>query len=140
MLRTQRPPYGPRMNSLVGGNILGRGLTINDLLVTYYLRQARMSQMDTVLQHARMYGYRETFMAYTRVYLPRQLAVLFQEIHQAEQSLRDICQRQQGGETVPVRIARGFARLGRAPWKEAPFASMLTILARCRRYIRLTIR
>ncbi|MCE9547916.1 MAG: hypothetical protein K8T25_20790 [Planctomycetia bacterium] len=102
---TDSPAYGPRVNFLVGGNILGRGLTIDDLLVTYYLRQAQVSQMDTVLQHARMYGYREALMPYTRVYLPRQLAILFKEIHESEQALREIYQRRQGGENVPIRIA-----------------------------------
>jgi len=103
----QRPQYGPRINFLVGGNILGRGLTIDDLLVTYYLRQAQVSQMDTVLQHARMYGYRESLMPYTRVYLPRQLAILFREIHQSEESLRGIVSRRLAGEDVPVRVAGG---------------------------------
>ena len=46
------------INFIVGGNILGRGLTIENLLVTYYLRSAKISQMDTMLQHARMFGYR----------------------------------------------------------------------------------
>ena len=47
--------FGRHFNFMVGGNILGRGLTIDDLLVTYYLRQAQTTQMDTMLQHARMY-------------------------------------------------------------------------------------
>ncbi|HUY87929.1 MAG TPA: Z1 domain-containing protein [Pirellulales bacterium] len=105
--RADSPAYGPRVNFLVGGNILGRGLTIDDLLVTYYLRQAQVSQMDTVLQHARMYGYREALMPYTRVYLPRQLAILFKEIHDSEEALRGIYQRRQRGEDVPIQIARG---------------------------------
>ena len=106
---TDSPAYGPRVNFLVGGNILGRGLTIDDLLVTYYLRQAQVSQMDTVLQHARMYGYRDALMPYTRVYLPRQLAILFKNIHESEETLRGIYQRRQRGENVPVQIARGRA-------------------------------
>jgi hypothetical protein len=44
--------------------------------------------MDTMLQHARMYGYREKLMPYTRVYLPEQLAVRFHEIHCIERRLR----------------------------------------------------
>lgn len=104
---TDRPAYGPRVNFLVGGNILGRGLTIDDLLVTYYLRQAQVSQMDTVLQHARMYGYREPLMPYTRVYLPQQLAILFKEIHESEESLREIYQRSEQVDEAPIQIARG---------------------------------
>jgi hypothetical protein len=99
--------YGPRVNFLVGGNILGRGLTIDDLLVTYYVREAQVSQMDTVWQHARMYGYRTSLLPFTRVYLPRRLAGRFREIHEAEEHLRDLLRREHLGETVPVRIARG---------------------------------
>lgn len=80
--------YGPRLNFLVGGNILGRGLTIGNLLVTYYVRQAKVSQMDTVWQHARMFGYRKAYLSYTRVYLPRQLATRFSELHEGEELLR----------------------------------------------------
>jgi hypothetical protein len=103
--RTDVPRYGPRVNFLVGGNILGRGLTIDDLLVTYYIREAQTPQMDTVWQHARMYGYRQASMPYIRVFLPRRLATRFKEIHESEEQLRDIIQRQEAGENIPIRIA-----------------------------------
>lgn len=80
--------FARELNFIVGGNILGRGLTIENLLVTYYLRRAKISQMDTVLQHARMYGYRESLMPFTRVFLPQDLATRFHFIHNAEQNLR----------------------------------------------------
>ena len=80
--------YGPRLNFVVGGNILGRGLTIDDLLVTYYIREAKTSQMDTVWQHARMFGYREAYLDYIRIFLPHRLGVRFKQIHEAEESLR----------------------------------------------------
>jgi hypothetical protein len=41
-----------------------------------------------MLQHARMYGYRAKLMHLTRVFLPRQLAVRFHEIHGIERRLR----------------------------------------------------
>lgn len=80
--------FGRQLNFIVGGNILGRGLTIDNLLVTYYLRRAKVSQMDTVLQHARMFGYRQKLMPYTRVFLPESLGARFHFIHVAEQNLR----------------------------------------------------
>ncbi len=85
---TEEPDFGPSFNFVVGGNILGRGLTIDDLLVTYYLREAKTPQMDTVWQHARMYGYRETLMPYARVFLPARLGALFRQIHESEEELR----------------------------------------------------
>jgi len=80
--------FGRQLNFVVGGNILGRGLTIDNLLVTYYLRRAKVSQMDTVLQHARMFGYRKPLMPYTRVFLPDSLGARFHFIHVAERNLR----------------------------------------------------
>ncbi len=80
--------YGPRLNFVVGGNILGRGLTIDDLLVTYYIREAKTSQMDTVWQHARMFGYRQAYLDYVRIFLPHRLGVRFKAIHEVEESLR----------------------------------------------------
>lgn len=99
------PDFGPRFNFLVGGNILARGLTIDELLVTYYLREAKVSQMDTVWQHARMYGYREDLMPFTRVYLPSRLAANFQRIHESEEALRAVVRAADAGGVVPIRIA-----------------------------------
>jgi hypothetical protein len=79
---------GKSLNFIVGGNILGRGVTIENLLVTYYLREPKTGQMDTMLQHARMYGYRAKIMPWTRVYLPEVLAYRFHEIHEIERRLR----------------------------------------------------
>jgi hypothetical protein len=102
---TDVPIFGPRLNFMIGGNILGRGLTIDDLLVTYYLREAQTPQMDTVWQHARMYGYRGPLMPFTRVYTPGRLAALFRSIHESEEQLRELLRRVVAGEDVPVRIA-----------------------------------
>lgn len=84
----ERVDLGGTLNFIVGGNILGRGLTIENLLVTYYLRRAKVSQMDTVLQHARMFGYRADLMNFTRVFLPEDLAFRFNFIHMSEHGLR----------------------------------------------------
>jgi hypothetical protein len=97
--------FDTRFNFLVGGNILGRGLTIDDLLVTYYLRQARMTQMDTMHQHARMYGYRQGVMPYTRVFLTQTLATRFRQIHEGEAALRGLLESDGSGRSVPVEVA-----------------------------------
>lgn len=91
-------------NFIIGGNIVGRGLTIDNLLVTYYLRKPKISQMDTMLQHARMFGYRRSLMKYTRVFLPRSLAVRFHGIHVAEQNLRDVVADGKKISAVPVQV------------------------------------
>ena len=88
--RTKRQgiDYGPGLNFLIGGNTLGRGIAISDLLVTYYVREARMSQIDTMHQHARMYGYRIGTLPYTRLFIPRHLYYRFRDIHNSDEDLR----------------------------------------------------
>jgi hypothetical protein len=77
-------------NVFVGGNKLGRGVTIKNLLVSYYGRNPRRPNADTVLQHARMYGYRQHNLGVTRLFLPDNLAEHFRLIHQMENALRDL--------------------------------------------------
>jgi hypothetical protein len=78
-----------RFNLFVGGNKLGRGVTIENLLVSYYGRNPKRPNADTVLQHARMYGYRKKDLGLTRLFLPQRLADNFRTIHEMESSLRD---------------------------------------------------
>ena len=47
------------LNFFIGGSILDRGLTIDNMLCFFYGRDPKKFQMDTVLQHARMYGARD---------------------------------------------------------------------------------
>lgn len=91
-------------NFIIGGNIVGRGLTIPNLLVSYYLRKPKISQMDTMLQHARMFGYREKLMPLTRVFLPHSLAVRFYGIHEAERELRSLLAEAEEMGKIPVRV------------------------------------
>jgi len=75
-------------NLFVGGNKLGRGVTIKNLLVSYYGRHPRTPQADTVLQHARMYGYRRKDIGLLRLWLPPELHTVFSAINEMERSLR----------------------------------------------------
>jgi len=77
-------------NIFVGGNKLGRGVTIKNLLVSYYGRHPKRPQADTVLQHARMYGYRRSDIGLLRLFLPHELHVVFRAINRMERGLRDL--------------------------------------------------
>jgi hypothetical protein len=81
-----RSPY----NLFVGGNKLGRGVTIKNLLVSYYGRNPRSPQADTVLQHARMYGYRRKDIGLLRLFVPSQLHDVFKAINKMEHGLREL--------------------------------------------------
>ncbi|MBW4429011.1 MAG: Z1 domain-containing protein [Nostoc desertorum CM1-VF14] len=80
--------YSPGMNILIGGNRLGRGVTIEGLMITYYGRDAKQKTMDTVHQHARMFGYRQELLDVTRLFLPQHILEDFRAIHEADEGMR----------------------------------------------------
>ena len=88
-----RPNPTRRQTIYVGGSKISRGVTIKNLLVTYYGRDATSPQMDTVLQHARMYGYRERELPAVRLFMPSHLAARFQEIHRSDRAMRSAVKR-----------------------------------------------
>lgn len=98
--------YSKYFNFFIGGNTLGRGLAIKKLLVTYYVREAKRTQMDTMYQHARMFGYRKDTIPYTRVFLPPQLYARFNQIFVSDESLRKFIEKNKGSlDSFPIRIA-----------------------------------
>src|SRR6185295_16951356 len=99
-----RSPY----NLFVGGNKLGRGVTIKNLLVSYYGRHPKKPQADTVLQHARMYGYRRKDIGLLRLFLPPPLHVVFKAINKMEKGLRDLIARQPGEEFRGIYLEGGL--------------------------------
>lgn len=50
----------------IGGNKLSRGLTLDGLTITYYLRESK--QFDTLLQMGRWFGYRKGYEDLVRIY------------------------------------------------------------------------
>ena len=88
-----QPRYERRYNILIGGNKLARGVTINNLLVTYYGRQTKRTNMDTMLQHARMYGYRAKHLDVTRLFVTPTVEERFRLINKSEQAMREIVER-----------------------------------------------
>lgn len=84
------PQISTTFNILIGGNRLGRGVTIGRLLVTYYGRSTKSPQIDTVLQHARMYGYRKQDEDYLRFFTTNTLYGLFTNIYESDKLLRDM--------------------------------------------------
>lgn len=71
----------------VGGNRLSRGLTLEGLTVSYFLRTASMC--DTLLQMARWYGFRTGYEDLIRIWTTDGIASWFSELALVEQSLRD---------------------------------------------------
>lgn len=70
----------------VGGEKLSRGLTLEGLTVSYFLRSTRM--YDTLLQMGRWFGYRPGYEDLCRLYIPRELQHWFEHIAVASEELR----------------------------------------------------
>ena len=96
-------------NLFVGGNKLGRGVTIKNLLVSYYGRHPKKPQADTVLQHARMYGYRRRDIGLLRLLLPPELHIVFRAINKMERGLRELIARRPSEEFRGVYLERGLS-------------------------------
>lgn len=71
----------------VGGNRLSRGLTLEGLLVSYYIRRSVM--YDTLMQMGRWFGYRPGYEDLTRIYTTAELAGWFSELAFVEHRLRE---------------------------------------------------
>lgn len=75
-------------NIYLGGNILGRGLTIKGLITTYIIRSAKgKSNVDTVEQRARWFGYKKDYIDLCRVYATPQILRHFSMIRDHEKDL-----------------------------------------------------
>jgi hypothetical protein len=73
-------------NIVVGGNILGRGVTFPNLQTIYYSRTARTPQADTYWQHCRMFGY-DRDRSLMRLFMPFSIFKLFQELNESQKAL-----------------------------------------------------
>lgn len=71
----------------VGGNKLSRGLTLEGLSVSYYLRASRM--YDTLMQMGRWFGYRAGYVDLCRLFTCRELNEWFCHITHASEELRE---------------------------------------------------
>lgn len=78
------------LNIFIGGQILDRGITINNLIGFYYGRRPNRFQQDTVLQHSRMYGFRPLEdLTVTRFYTTLDIHDAMFNIHIFDSALRE---------------------------------------------------
>lgn len=71
----------------IGGNKLSRGLTLEGLSISYYLRPSRM--YDTLMQMGRWFGYRPGYVDLCRLFTSRELNEWFCHIALASEELRN---------------------------------------------------
>lgn len=70
----------------IGGDKLSRGLTLEGLIVSYFLRVSK--QYDSLLQMGRWFGYRRGFADVCRLYTTAEMEVWFRHVATASQDLR----------------------------------------------------
>ena len=70
----------------VGGNKLARGITLEGLSVSYYLRTTRM--YDSLMQMGRWFGYRPGYVDLCRLYTTEQLVNWYRHITMATEEMR----------------------------------------------------
>ncbi len=75
-----------RVHVVIGGNVLSRGLTLEGLVVSYFVRTA--STYDTLLQMGRWFGYRPYYTDLPRVWMTQELADAFRDLALVERELR----------------------------------------------------
>ena len=64
---------------VIGGNTLSRGLTLEGLTTTYFLRTT--NQADTLMQMARWFGYRKGYEIFPRIWLDSEALERYQFCH-----------------------------------------------------------
>lgn len=70
----------------IGGDKLARGLTLEGLCVSYFLRASKM--YDTLMQMGRWFGYRPGYLDLCRLYTTADLVKWFEHIADASEELR----------------------------------------------------
>ena len=89
-------PFRLKNNILVGGNMLGRGVTIEGLAVTYITRRAKNeTNADTMEQRARWFGYKNDYLDVCRIFVTSQLRDDYTELLRHEDDFWEALHRNQ---------------------------------------------
>jgi len=84
---------------VVGGSTLARGLTIEGLVSTVFLRSS--NQADTLMQMGRWFGYRKKYELYPRIWMTEATENKFKHLTQLEYELRDDLKRYMNAGSDP---------------------------------------
>lgn len=86
----------------VGGNKLARGLTLEGLLVSYFVRRTAM--YDTLMQMGRWFGFRGGYEDLTRIWMTAELAGWFADLAAVEYELRGDIRRYEADQVTPLQL------------------------------------
>lgn len=83
----------------IGGDVLSRGLTLEGLQVSYFVREPRSS--DTLLQMARWFGYRPGYDDLVRVWMPQKTQRIFTAVASIVREFKDTLQEMEAASLTP---------------------------------------
>jgi hypothetical protein len=119
----------PKTYIVVGGSVLARGLTLEGLCVSYFLRTSK--QYDTLLQMGRWFGFRHGYEDLPRLWATADLISAFRAIGRVEEEIRTDIARYVGTPSftpmdlaVRVRQIPGLAITSAAKMKHAVEVAM----------------
>ena len=95
---------------VVGGATLSRGLTLEGLISTYFLRSVKQS--DTLMQMGRWFGYRKTYELMPRIWMSKNTEEQFKFLALLDQRLRDEIHRM---ETLGINPSQYGPRVMNSP-------------------------
>lgn len=87
----------------VGGNTLSRGLTLEGLIVSYFVRSA--TAYDTLLQMGRWFGYRFGYEDLPRIWMTDELRQAFRDLATVEEEIRNDIARYEEDNVTPREFA-----------------------------------
>lgn len=93
----------PATTIVVGGNTLSRGLTLEGLASSYFVRSA--SAYDTLLQMGRWFGYRHGYEELCRVWMTNELRGWFRDLSLVEAGIRQEMLRYEHENISPSEVA-----------------------------------
>ncbi len=93
----------PKTYIVVGGAVLARGLTLEGLCVSFFLRTAK--QYDTLLQMGRWFGYRFGYDDLPRLWTTHDLASSFRALAHIEEEIRGDISVYRARKTTPLEFA-----------------------------------
>lgn len=99
---------------VVGGSTLARGLTIENLVSTFFLRASVLG--DSLMQMGRWFGYRKGYELLPRIWMPEQTRQKFEFLTLAEEDLRDDLKRFMDGGADPSEFGPRVRTHPRASW------------------------
>ncbi|MCA1832555.1 MAG: Z1 domain-containing protein [Actinobacteria bacterium] len=94
---------GPQTAIAVGGNTLSRGLTLEGLVSSYFVRSS--TAYDTLLQMGRWFGYRGGYADLPRVWMTQELRQWFADLAGVEAEIRRDIARYMSEDETPLTFA-----------------------------------